>query len=49
MDMTDAEYVENSPQMQLHKVTLTILDEKNSDTIFNVIIMEEDKDNTNVE
>lgn len=46
MDMTEAEYVETAPQMQLHKVVLEILDEKNKNTIYNIIIMEKDKDNT---
>lgn len=40
MDITEAEYVETAPQMQLHKVVLEILEEKNKDTIYNIIIME---------
>ncbi len=49
MDMTEAKFVDTSPQVQLHKVPLTILDENDTETIFNVIIMEEDKENTNGE
>lgn len=47
MDMTEAEYVETDPKMQLHKVVLNILNDDDRDSIFNVIILEEDKDNTN--
>lgn len=46
MDMTEAEYVDCTPRMQLNEVALTVLNEDNKDTIFNVIIMEEDKDTT---
>ena len=47
MDITEARFVDTSPQVQLHKVPLTILSENDKDTIFNVIIMEEDKESTN--
>lgn len=47
MDMTEAKFADTSPQVQLHKVPLTILNENDKETIFNVIIMEEDKESTN--
>lgn len=47
MDMTEAKYASTSTQIQLHKVPLTILTEGDQETIFNVIIMEEDKESTN--
>lgn len=47
MDITEAKFVDTSPQVQLYKVPLTILSENDKDTIFNVIIMEEDKESTN--
>lgn len=47
MDMTEAKFADASSQAQLHKVPLTFLDENDKETIFNVIIMEEDKENTN--
>lgn len=47
MDMTEAEFADNTPQIQLHNVELAVIDEKSSDTIFNVIIMEKDKEINN--
>ena len=47
MDMTEAKFVDTSPQIQLHKVPLAILDVSDEETIFNVIIKEEEKDNMN--
>ena len=47
MDMTEAKFVDTSPQVQLHKMPLATLNENDAETIFNVIIMEEDKENTN--
>ena len=49
MDMTEAKYVDTSTQVHIHKVPLTILNENDSETIFNVIILGEDKENTNDE
>lgn len=49
MDMTEAKFVDTSPQVQLHRVPLTVLNENDKETIFNVIIMEEDKESTNGE
>lgn len=49
MDMTEAEYVDTTPQMKLDNIVLTTLDVDDRDTIFNVIIMEEDKERTNGE
>ena len=46
MDMTEAKYVDTSTQVHLHKVPLTILNENDSETIFNVIILGEDKEKT---
>ncbi|WP_294413295.1 hypothetical protein [uncultured Ruminococcus sp.] len=47
MDYSEAEYGGTTPQMQLHKVSLNILQDTDSDTIFNVIIMEKDKEEEN--
>lgn len=47
MDMTESKFADTSPQVQLHKVPLTILNENDKETIFNVIIMEEDKESAN--
>jgi hypothetical protein len=47
MDYSEAEYGGTTPQMQLHKVALNILQDKDSESIFNVIIMEEDKEEEN--
>lgn len=47
IDMTDAEYVEIGPRIQLDRVELEILDEKCDDTIYNVIILEKEKDSSN--
>lgn len=47
MDMTEAKFADASPQAHLHKVSLTFLDENDKETIFNVIIMEEDKESIN--
>lgn len=44
MDMTDAKYADNNLQTEKYKVTLTVLNEKKKDTIFNVIILEQNKD-----
>lgn len=47
MDYSEAEYGGTTPQMQLHKVSLNILQDTDNDTIFNVIIMEKDKEEEN--
>ena len=44
VDMTDAEYAGTPSQTQFHKVPLAVLDEKSDETIFNVIIMDKDKE-----
>lgn len=46
MDLTEAEFVETDPGSVSKKKVLTILAPESSETIFNVIIMEKDKENT---
>ena len=46
MDLTEAEFVETAPGFEPKKKILTILAPENNETIFNVIIMEKDKENT---
>ncbi|MBO4697902.1 MAG: hypothetical protein J5643_11610 [Lachnospiraceae bacterium] len=47
IDMTDAEFVNLGPQIQLDRVELEILDEKSDNSIYNVIIQEIEKDASN--
>ncbi len=47
IDMTDAEFVNLGPQIQLDRVELEILDENSDKSIYNVIIQEIEKDTSN--
>lgn len=47
VDLSDAEYVETNQNLEQTSVLLKILNENDRNTIFNVIIMENDEESVN--